>query len=574
MQALLPPTLLAFALLTAAAPRFALGQGAVNVVWLVAEDFTARIPPFGDSTVATPHLSRLAAEGVRYPNTFSPASTCSPSRAALNTGMYPTSIGAHNMRTQTATAELAAVGLPEYGALLPPEVEMLSQQLRRRGYFATNNLKTDYQWVAPPTAWDRNDIRAHFGQRAPGQPFFSVYNLYVTHETQVYRRDRMHLRWRPGFDADTAADYSVDTRLRPGEAPVVDTALDVSVPPYLPDTRTVRRDLQTVYANARAMDEHVGFLLAELEAAGVLDSTVVMWYGDHGGPLPRGKRNLYDGGIGTGLIVRYPPHLQPEGIAPGAVDSQLISFVDFAPTVLSLTGAEPPAYMQGRAWAGPHASAKPRTYIYAASDRFNDRYDRIRAVRDRRYKYLRNYYPERGYYLPLAKREAVPTMQELLRLRDAGELTPAQAQFFRKEKPAEELFDTHMDPHELHNLVGNEKYGAVLARMRGALDAWQSRVGDLGAVDERELVAGWWGGQLDSMPRTAPVVIDTLPDGRLRLTSATSGANIGYRWLAADAGVPGWRLYGYPIEPATTDALEVVAQRIGYRPTAARVVGE
>ena len=534
-----------------------------NVLWIVCEDMSPLIAAFGDSTIQTPNLSRLAARGVRFPNTFSVAGVCAPSRHAIATGLYPISTGGHNMRTQYNVEALREIGLPgEYGALLPPEVKMMSQVLREHGYFATNNEKTDYQFQHPKTAWDEQGPQAHYRHRPAGQPFFSIFNLEVTHESQVWDRRRAVTRFREGFETDTFPIADYEGWYGPEERPDIELPEDLAVPlpPYLADTELTRRDMRRVYDNIRIMDEQVGFLLDQLEQDGLTDSTIVFFYADHGGPLPRQKRLLYDSGLRVPMIVAWPDDRRA-----GEIDSLLFSFVDFAPSVHSMVGIEPADYLQGQANFGEYRQPE-REYVYAASDRLDGFYDRIRAVRDHRYKYLRNYYPERGYYLPVVYREQMASMQELLRLRDAGELTDAQAQWFRNSKPQEELFDTRADPHELENLAGRPEYAEKLAELRGAMDAWLERVGDLGEVPEIELVQRFWNGA-DEMPVTGRPQATRDSLGRFILSSKTPGAQIAYRILPEDRAKKGWRVYTGPIQFNTEggDTLQAVAQRIGYR---------
>ena len=537
-----------------------------NVLWIVCEDMSPLIAAFGDSTIQTPNLSRLAARGVRFPNTFSVAGVCAPSRNAIATGMYPMSIGGQHMRTQGAADRFVSIGLPgPYGALPPPEVKMMSQVLRENGYFTTNNQKTDYQFAPPKTAWDEQGPQAHYRHRREGQPFFAIFNLEITHESQVWDRRRENLRFRPGFETDTfpledytgwyGADDRPDIEL-PDDLPV-------PLPPYLADTELTRRDVRRVYDNIRIMDGQVGFLLDQLEEDGLTDSTVVFFYSDHGGPLPRQKRLLYDSGMRVPMIVAWPDTDAYRNRA-GEIDSTLFSFVDFAPTVHSLAGIEPADYLQGQANFGAFERAA-RTYVYAGSDRLDGLYDRIRAVRDGRFKYLRNYFPERGYYLPVVYREQMASMQELLRLRDEGKLTDAQAQWFRTSKPPEELFDTASDPYELYNLASDPAYADKLAELRTAMDEWQARVGDLGATPEVEMVQEFWEGA-DEMPVTGRPQLRRDSVGRFVLESKTPGAQIAYRILPEDRDVAGWRVYTGPIDfdRSGGDTLRAVAQRIGY----------
>jgi len=295
-----------------------------NILWLVAEDLSPVIPPFGDNTIETPNLSRLAAEGVCYDNVYSPSPVCAPSRAALATGMYPTHIGANHMRTgpwfatdvpQSLLEGYAAKPSPDfdhYEALPPTGVRMFSEYLREKGYYCTNNAKQDYQFRCSITAWDENGKTGHWKNKKARQPFFAIFNYNITHESQIWARAKDSL-W-------------------------VDKDLEVPVPPYLPDTEIGRQDIRQMYSNIKQMDYQVGEMLKELEAAGELDKTIIVWYTDHGGPLPRQKRLLYDSGLRVPMIIRFPNQL-----FAGERDDRFISFIDFGPTALSMAGIKPPA---------------------------------------------------------------------------------------------------------------------------------------------------------------------------------------------------------------------------------------
>ncbi len=501
-----------------------------NILWLVAEDLSPIIPPFGDSTVTTPTLSRLAAEGVRYTRVFSPSGVCAPSRAALATGMYQNHIGAHHMRTRGNPRYLPE-GVVPYEAMPPAGVKMHSEYLREIGYYATNNAKEDYQFEKPVTAWDESSREAHWRNREPGQPFFAIFNFGVTHESRVWALAEDSL-W-------------------------VDEDLDVPVPPYLPDNEVGRRDVRQVYSNIKQMDAQVGEILSELEADGLLDSTIVFWYSDHGGPLPRQKRLLYDSGMHVPLIIRFP-----EAWRAGEVDDQLISFIDFKPTLLSLAGIEPPDYVDGQAFLGPYAAQTERSYVHGAGDRFDEEYDMIRAVRDHRYKYLRNYQPEKTYYLPVAYREQMPIMKELLRMRDAGELNEYQAQWFRDQKDPEELFDTEVDPHELHNLASDPAYSEKLEELSAEMDQWMARIDDKGLMSEPEYIASIWPD--GEQPVTQPPSFRR-EGPRIILENQTEGASIGYQ-IVSEGQAPGdvWEVYTSPIELASGQEVLALAHRIGF----------
>ena len=505
-----------------------------NILWIVAEDLSPIIPPFGDQTVNTPNLSRLADEGVRYTSVFSTSGVCAPSRAALATGMYQNRIGAHHMRT-TSVIEEGPKGLVPYETVPPPYVKMQSQYFRENGYYTTNNAKEDYQFQKPVTAWNESSPQAHWRNRKFGQPFFSVFNLGITHESQVWRQKDNPL--------------------------LIDRDLNVPVPPYLPRTEIALNDIRQVYSNIVAMDKQLGLIVKELEEDGLLESTIIFFYSDHGGPLPRQKRLLYDSGIHVPLIIRFPDKWRA-----GEVDDQLISFVDFKSTTLSLAGIQPPAYSDGRAFVGEFADTPPRAYIHAAADRFDNEYDTIRAVRDSRFKYLRNYNLDKAYYLPLPYREQMPIMQQLLLLNGQGKLDKNQAQWFRSQKPLEELFDIENDPYELENLAGDPKYSEKMQELRRELDSWLSEINDLGFMPEAQLIKEFWPDGVQPTTK-APAIFHE--NGEVRIHSDTAGANIAFQIISLQEVISDrWQVYTRPLKLQSTDRLVAVAHRIGYLPSA------
>jgi len=500
-----------------------------NILWIVAEDLSPYIAAYGDSTVHTPNLNRLAQEGVTYTNMYSVSGVCAPSRFSIATGIYTTTGSAQHMRTTMRPEYHAKIGLPPYQAVPPPEVRFMSEVLRAHGYYATNNAKRDYQLTEPVTAWDESSNRAHWRNRPVDTPFFSVFNFGVTHESQIWARAEDSLR--------------------------VPHDLDVVVPPYLPETGPVLQDIRRMYSNISLLDERIGMLLEQLEADGLLDKTIVVFYADHGGPLPRQKRQLYDSGLHVPLVIRFP-----NAQRAGTRDDQLISFVDLAPTMFSLAGITLPDYLEGQAFLGLQQAEKPRSYIHAAADRFDTEYDTKRAVRDKRYKYLRNLQPDRGYYLAVTYREQMATMRELLRLRDENHLNEIQAQWFRPSKAEEELFDTWEEPHELINIAEDPAYADKLTELRQELDRWMVQTEDPGATDEREVIERIWPGMLQ--PVTAPPVFKI--DGKMvTITSETAGASIGYQWLSDST----WEVYTGPVSFEKENAMRAVAHRLGFAPS-------
>ncbi|QJW91250.1 sulfatase-like hydrolase/transferase [Spirosoma taeanense] len=504
-----------------------------NILWISCEDMSPRLASYGDSTISTPNISRLAREGVRYTNVFCTAGVCAPSRNAIITGMYQTSTGGHNMRTLNNTYP-EKTGLPkEYSIVMPPDVKAFPEYLRAAGYYTTNNDKTDYQFEAPPTVWDEVSKKAHWRNRSPDQPFFAVFNSVVTHESQVWMRKDLPLRANPA---------------------------QLHVPPYYPDTKTVRQDMARFYSNIRDMDDWVGQLLDELEADGQLDKTIIFFWSDHGDGLPFVKREIYDRGLRVPLLVRFP-----DGRFAGTTREELVSMIDLAPAVLTLAGIKPPDYMQGNAFLNLKtgkrpASIQPHRYVFAARDRLDSEYDRVRTVHDGRYQYIRNFFPQKPLYMDIDYRKQQPMMAELLRLRDAGALNPTQMLWFQKTKPVEELYDLKTDPYELTNLATQPAYSQHLRRLRQEMDRWLTDTKDLGAIPEKELVRQWWHGQ-DTPPTTAsPQMIWS--GNKLTLSCSTPGASLAYKPAGAGSG---WRVYTGPVTLPPGQSITAVAMRIGYQ---------
>lgn len=436
-------------------------QNRPNVLWITAEDISPDLGCYGDTYARTPNLDRLAREGVRYTHAFATAPVCSPARSCLITGMYATSLGTQHLRSLFPIPERFE-GYPAY--------------LRRAGYYCTNNEKTDYNTAGEQAliaaSWDECSSRAHWRKRPPGQPFFSVFNLMVSHQSRA-----SVWPWTQ-FEAMAAKALPPAERHDPGRAPV---------PPYYPDTPLVRRTLARYYDCVTAMDKEVGRILEELAADGLAEDTIVFFYGDNGRGLPRGKRTLYDTGLHEPLLIHFPKkyqHLAPA--APGQTIDRLVSFVDFAPTLLSLLDIQPPPHMQGVPFLGPHAGP-PREVVYGARDRVDEAYDLARSVRDHRYLYIRNYVPHLAWNQPEGFSDQAPMRREITQLAAAGKLTATQLTYAGAPRPVEELFDTDADPHQIRNLAGEPEQREVLERMRGLHRQWIVETGDLGFLPEAEI---------------------------------------------------------------------------------------
>lgn len=507
-----------------------------NVLWLVVEDMSPWIPCYGDHTVPTPNLDRLARQSVRYAHAFATSPVCAPARSSLITGMYATRIGTMQMRTgNPSRASLARdpdayAEIPNYEGVPPAFVRCFPEVLRAHGYYCTNNSKTDYQFKAPATVWDASGGKAHWRKRADGQPFFAVFNHGGTHESQAFPKSRL--------------------------APAVVRPEEVPVPPIYPDTPAVRDALARTYNNIARMDAWVGERLAELDEAGLTDSTVVFFYSDHGVGLPRGKRSPYDLGTRVPLLVRMP-----DGEGAGRVEDRVVQFVDFGPTVLSLAGVEPDRRLDGIPFLGEHR--RPGAGLaFAHADRFDAVYDRARSVSDGRFRYVRNYVREMPHLIDNAYRDNLPMMADLRALADAADGEHfSRWQVASTSRPGEELYDALADPWETVNRVHDPELAAVRDRLRVALDDWIESTGDLGLVlpEKRMVRERLWGG--DEKPTTAAPVAEAR-DGQIVVTCATEGASIGYR----TGGKGPWTVYTGPFAAPEGAEVELVAHRIGYGP--------
>lgn len=515
-----------------------------NILWISFEDTNPFYGCYGDAVARTPNVDRLAAQGCRWPNTFSTAGVCAPSRCAIITGMYAISVGAQHMRTSHTNPIAPELPTP-YSVVLPPHVKCFTEYLRAAGYYCTNNDKTDYQFDPPLTAWDELSSSAHWRNRPdPGQPFFAVFNLMGTHESGMWPDEKLKLTFDPA---------------------------DMQLPPYFPDTPKVREAMARMYTRIEANDRRLAEILKELEDDGLAENTVVVHWSDHG-PLPRGKRWPYDSGIHVPMIVRWPGKVEARSL-----NGRLVSTIDLGPTMLSIAGIPIPTHIQGRAFLGDQAAA-PRAYVFASRDRHDESYDRVRAVRDKRFKYIRNYHPELPavQWNPYLNRH--PIMQELLRLNCANELTGPQKLMFEPRRPVEELYDTQNDPWEIDNLATDEHYRGELVRLRGALDEWLDDVGDMGAISEFEMVRRWYPD--GRQPRTAPPLfvavnaqnsgLGASPSGGsfkgpalLQIYCATQGASVAYTFDSGEK--PHWLLYSGPLRlPAGQTTIRARAIRIGY----------
>ncbi len=418
-----------------------------NILWIVADDLGTNLGCYGDSLVYTPNLDKFAKQSILFENCHTVTAVCSPSRSAMVTGMYPVSINCHQHRTR-----------PEAKKPLPDGMKVITEYFENAGYFTFNGNvndskkpgKTDYNFKTDYKIYDGTD----WSQRKAGQPFFGQIQIHYPHRPFV--RDK---------------DHPVDES-------------KVKLPAYLPDHWVARKDWALYLETIQQVDKKVGKILKRLKKEGLANNTYVFFIGDQGRPMVRNKQFLYDGGTHTPLMVRYP-----DGKHAGEIRNELVSNIDLSATSLVLAGIKVPKYMQGRNFLGTHQA---RSELYTMRDRRDETVDRIRAVFDGRYRYIRNFYPNRPYTQYNAyKRNMYPDLPLMEVLKKQHRLTPAQSSFMSNNRPAEELYDLKNDPDEINNLADKPEYAGIQKRLSSKLDAWLKKA-DLATYPEDQKEIDFW----------------------------------------------------------------------------------
>lgn len=502
-----------------------------NILCITCEDISPRLGCYGDKVAVTPNLDKFAETAIRYTGMYTTVGVSSPSRAALITGMYPTAIGANYMRNFTKP-EAMPEGISPYQVVLPEGIKCYTEYLRAAGYYCTNNVKTDYQFESPLTAWDECSNKAHWRNRPDGMPFFSIFNLTVTHESQVWKRTDKPLAVNPD---------------------------ELIVPPYFPDDAVIRHDMAVMYSMIAEMDKQFKRLIDELKASGEYDNTIIIWYSDNGGPLPREKRAIYETGTNVPFMVSFP-----NGYRSGDIDNNLYMFPDIPATILSLAGINPPEYMQGKAFLGEYAVKEKRRYVYGARDRMDEQVNKQGAVRDRNFRYVRNYTRGISNYRPNAFRLQMPMMRRMVELLQRDSLGAEQMRWFAGPCGDEEFYDLKNDPYELHNLIADPRYQEDIARLRREHVRWVEQECPQWKETELENKERMWPNGKQPVLRIP--TYEKTGEG-IVLKSEDKGVSFAYQ--INGHGIDGrknhWFLFDEPIKIGKGDRLTFVAVRAGMK---------
>ena len=481
-----------------------------NILWITCEDLSPILGCYGDRVANTPNIDLFAQNAVRFTNAYASAPICTPARSSLITGVYASSMGTHHLRGVVPKSD---------------KIKCFTEFLREKGYYCTNNVKEDYNFITPEEAWDESSDSAHWRNRKPEQPFFSVFNFMVTHQSQT----------RYGIEKLNEINSTLDEkdRINPD---------DVEIPPYYPDTPIVRNNIASLYTQMHIMDKKFQEIINQLEEDGLRENTIIFFYSDHGTGLPRGKGYLHDTGIKVPLIIEFPEkykHYSPA--KAGAFSDELVNFIDFPPTVLSLTGIDPPKYMQGNPFLGQYRK-NSNDYVISIRDRRDEVLMFSRSIRTDKYHYIRNFLPHRPRMQRNFYSEITPIRQELRRLDNLGLLQSNEDWLMEDSVPVDELYDTETDPHELNNLAQEAEHLEIMELLKRNLFSWMVETKDLGLVPEYEMIEKSKGGApYDTFsgnfdPKPILDLVDKIGRGKQHIDSfnfALQSSNPVYRYWGA-----------------------------------------
>ena len=521
-----------------------------NILVIMADDMSLRINALGDKTAITPNLDELVKNGTSYMNAFTTAGVCACSRSALLTGKNQISIGSMHMRTSSG-------GSVPYLAVPEAHIKAFPEILRKQGYFTFTNDKLDYQFSGifpgsgPFTIWNSEKDKFGWRNRKNSEPFFGMINLIITHESGIFR-GKMN-------SVDTQAiKLMQQTRQMLYEAPIKPE--NVIVPPFLPDTSEVRKDIARAYNNIYILDIEVKEIIDQLRKDNILDDTIIIFTSDHGDGLPRYKRELFDTGINVPFIILVPKKFS-SWQKPGEKIYDLVSFLDIAPTVLNLAGVSIPSYMDGKSIFGNEKNE----YIFAARDRLDSFKGKTRAVRNKDYKFIKNYSLGIVGAQKLSFRENLMSMKELRKMYENNELNEIQ-KIWLELIPELQLYDLNNDPYEINNLAYDPNYKDKVLLLENVLEQWIEKNNFHGHLEEEDLIEVFW--PENTQPQTTEPLY-SLEDGFLYLKNndVSKNASIGFSYDGKN-----WEVYSEPIEIKKNKKVYFKAVRYGWKESETKIV--
>ncbi len=500
-----------------------IGQELPNFLWLVCEDQSLFFSMYGDSIAYTPNINQLAKDGLVYQNCYTPSPVCAPSRSSLITGMYPTTLGTQHMRAYKKSAPSNAINshnsLPYYSAKAKKPIRFFTEDLRANGYYCTNNSKEDYNMITSPLAWDDSSKEAHWRNREDGQPFFSVFNFNVTHESRIWKNN---------------IKYSKEE------------LEEVLIPEFFPDHDGIKSDIMTNYKNIEKLDKQIGLIIDQLKADNLYEKTIIFFFSDHGGPFPRFKRSIYETGIRVPMIAKWIDNNRGN-------TNQLVSFVDFAPTILDAANINRKFSFEGVSFF----KKDQRRYVYAATDRFDARNDKRRSIRGKNFKLIYNGDTSTPIYKPVIYRQQMKTMQVLDSLYKVKELNTYFSNWFSKHKDLFELYNVTEDYYETTNLIYNPEYERIYKRLKHHLFKWMEE-SDFGNMNEATMLDSMFTSDMSIPKLNMPELTST----DLGYLIEPNNFHVSVGWRNKKATV--WNIYKPGDFIQSKDDIEVLLFRPGY----------
>ena len=503
---------------------YCVGQDHPNFLWLVCEDQSLFFSMYGDSSANTPNINQLAKDGVVYQKCYTPSPVCAPSRSSLITGMYPTTIGTQHMRAYKKSVANNTINshssLPYYSAKPQKSIRFFTEDLRANGYYCTNNSKEDYNMITSPLAWDESSQKAHWRNREDGQSFFSVFNFNVTHESRIWKSENLYSK------------HELE---------------NVLVPNFFPDDDGIKSDILTNYKNIEKLDEQLGVIINQLKADSLYENTIIFFFSDHGGPFPRYKRSIYETGLRVPMIAKW---IDDDNIG---TSSQLVSFVDFAPTILDAANIQREFLFEGVSFF----KKDQRKYSYAATDRFDDGADMRRSITGNDFKLIYNGDTATPIFRPVSYRQQMKTMQVLDSLQKKQELNTYFLNWFSKNKQRFELYKVSEDYYESNNLINEPKYKGIFKTLQHYLFKWMEE-SDFGNMSESAMIESMFTSSFSIPKLNIPKII--INDEGYLIESNNLHASVGWR----NKNETVWNIYTINQLIQPNDDFEILIFRPGY----------